>query len=235
MTSTLAVCAKSVVLLWRHNGHDSVSNHQPHDCLLNHLFRRRSKKTSKLRVTGLCAGNSPVTSEFPAQMVSNAQNVSIWWRHHGWRCFSRVKSLTHYSDVACSSWSRKSTKTRIVVLKLVQTKTKEIKNSPHHWLFLRNLPVTGSFPTQTASNPESISMAWLHETSWFFLSRLRLFTLMRRWMYFPQFNSMSRLTEAVDLVGSEEGVYGVVLLVTVAMSCCECSWERLTKLLQTIF
>ena len=43
----------------RHNGRDSVSNHQPHDCLLNRLFRRRSKKTSKLRVTGPCAVNSP--------------------------------------------------------------------------------------------------------------------------------------------------------------------------------
>ena len=47
-----------------------------------HLFRRRSKKTSKLRVTGLCAGNSPLTGEFPAQRASNAKNVSIWWRHH---------------------------------------------------------------------------------------------------------------------------------------------------------
>ena len=47
-------------------------NHQPYDCLLNRLFRRRSKKTSKLRVTGLCAGNSPGTGEFPAQMASNA-------------------------------------------------------------------------------------------------------------------------------------------------------------------
>ena len=44
---------------WRHNDHDSVSNHQPHGCLLNRLFRRRSKKTSKLRFTGLCVGNSP--------------------------------------------------------------------------------------------------------------------------------------------------------------------------------
>ena len=69
-------------LRWRHNGRDSVSNHQPHDCLLNGLFRRRSKKTSKLYVTGLCAGNSPGTGEFPAQMASNAENVSIWWRHH---------------------------------------------------------------------------------------------------------------------------------------------------------
>ena len=51
-------------LQWRHNGRDSVSNHQPHDCLLNRLFRRRSKKTSKLRVTGLCAGihRGPVNS-----------------------------------------------------------------------------------------------------------------------------------------------------------------------------
>ena len=69
----------------RHNGRDSVSNHQRHDCLLNRLFRRRSKKISKLRVTGLCAGNSPVTSEFPAKMASNAENISIWWRHHIFR------------------------------------------------------------------------------------------------------------------------------------------------------
>ena len=69
-------------VIWRHNGCDGVSNHQPHDCLLNCLFRRRSKETSKLRVTGLCAGNSPGTGEFPAQMASNAENVSIWWRHH---------------------------------------------------------------------------------------------------------------------------------------------------------
>ena len=46
-------------LHWRHTDHDGVSNHQPHCCLLNRLFRRRSKKTSKLRVTGLCVGNSP--------------------------------------------------------------------------------------------------------------------------------------------------------------------------------
>ena len=39
-------------------------------------------KKSKLRVTGLCEGNSPVTGEFPAQRASNAENASIWWRHH---------------------------------------------------------------------------------------------------------------------------------------------------------
>ena len=40
------------------------------------------EKTSKLRVTGLCAGYSPLTGEIPAQMANNAENVSIWWRHH---------------------------------------------------------------------------------------------------------------------------------------------------------
>ena len=72
-----SVCYHSKSLQWRRNGRDGVSNHQPDDCLLNRLFRRRSKKTSKLRGTGLCEGNSPVTSEFPAQMVSNAENVSM--------------------------------------------------------------------------------------------------------------------------------------------------------------
>ena len=72
-------------LQWSHNERDGVSNHQPHDCLLNHLFRRRSKKTPKPRVTGLCVGNSPVTGEFPAQRASNTENVSIWWRHHEYK------------------------------------------------------------------------------------------------------------------------------------------------------
>ena len=73
-------------LQWRHSDHDCVSNHQPRGCLLNSLFRRRSKKTSKLRVTGLCVGR---TGEFPAQRASYAENLSIWWRHHG-TCMSTV-------------------------------------------------------------------------------------------------------------------------------------------------
>ena len=40
------------------------------------------RKQTKLRVTGLRVGNSPGTGEFPAQMASNAGNISIWWRHH---------------------------------------------------------------------------------------------------------------------------------------------------------
>ena len=47
------------------------------------LFRRRSKKASKLRATGLCKGNPSVTSGFPLQRAGNRGNGSIWWHHHG--------------------------------------------------------------------------------------------------------------------------------------------------------
>ena len=83
-------------LQWRHNERDGVSNHQRLDCLLNRLCRRRSKKTSKLSMTGLCEVNSPVTSEFPAQRASNEVKGSIWWRYHlrswtkGWMCFQEA-------------------------------------------------------------------------------------------------------------------------------------------------
>ena len=90
-------------LQWRHNGRNVISNHQPHHCLLNRLFRRRSKETSKLHVTGLCAGNSPVTGEFPARMARNAENVSIWWRHHVfisiYQLLSPLLALTHWGRV----------------------------------------------------------------------------------------------------------------------------------------
>ena len=69
----LAPLGSIFTIQWRHNGCDGVSNHQPNDCLLNRLFGRKTKKTSKLRVTGLWEGNSPVTGEFPAQMASNAE------------------------------------------------------------------------------------------------------------------------------------------------------------------
>ena len=96
------------VLQWRHNKRDGVSNHHPHDCLLNRLFRRRSKKTSKLRVTGLCEGNSPMTGEFTARRASNAGNVSIWWRHHGEVNYHRLQSYSQTS--ACAKTNNQKAK-----------------------------------------------------------------------------------------------------------------------------
>ena len=81
-------------LQWRYNECDDVSYHRRLDCLFNRLFRRRSKKTSKLRVTGLYEGNPPI-GEFPAQRASNAENVSIWWRHHV-VTLTRVSKLDHH-------------------------------------------------------------------------------------------------------------------------------------------
>ena len=76
-----------MALQWRHNERDGVSNHRRLNYFLNRLFRRRLKETSKLRVTGLCEGNSPVTGEFPTQSSINAENFSIWWRHCG-KCWN---------------------------------------------------------------------------------------------------------------------------------------------------
>ena len=65
-------------LQWLQIERDGVSNHQPHDCLLNRLFKTQIKVTSKLHVTGRCEGNSPVTGEFTAQRVSNAYRMASY-------------------------------------------------------------------------------------------------------------------------------------------------------------
>ena len=101
-------------LQWRHNGRDSVSNHQPRECLLSRLIRRRTKKTSKLRVTGLCAGNSPGTGEFPAQMASNAENVSIWWRHQS-KCGEACRRIHRMARVSLNVFTHTIKAVRYIV------------------------------------------------------------------------------------------------------------------------
>ena len=71
-----------VTLQWSHNKRDGVSNHHCPDCLLNGLFRSRSKKILKLHFTGLYEGNLPVADGYPSQRASNAENLFIWWRPH---------------------------------------------------------------------------------------------------------------------------------------------------------
>ena len=106
----LALVQLLIPLQWRHNGCDFVWNHQPRDCLLNRFFRLRSKKTSKLRVTGLCTGSSPGTGEFPIQMASYAENVSIWWRHHALYGLcsmeSRIRTLVFTSNTTRNETKR---------------------------------------------------------------------------------------------------------------------------------
>ena len=56
-------------LQWRHDGRDGVSNQQPYDYILNRLFRRWSKKTSKLRVTVRWIHRWPVNSPHKWQVT----------------------------------------------------------------------------------------------------------------------------------------------------------------------
>ena len=74
-------------LQWRHNGRESVSNHQPYDCLLNRIFRRRKLQSSASLafVRGIHRGqvNSPhkwpVTRKmFPFDDVIMSRLGEIW-------------------------------------------------------------------------------------------------------------------------------------------------------------
>ena len=85
-------CSKTGSLQWRHSECDGVPNHRRLHCLPICWFRRRSKKTPKLHVTGICVRNSPATGEFPTQTARNAKNVSIWSRileNISWGTFQR--------------------------------------------------------------------------------------------------------------------------------------------------
>ena len=96
-------------LQWRHNDRDGFSNHQPHHCLLSRLYRCRSKKTLKLRVTGLCTRNSPVTGKFHAQRASNTENVFMTSsRAVDSFIFHCVASLVDYDLNRWSAKKRKS-------------------------------------------------------------------------------------------------------------------------------
>ena len=86
-------------LQWRHNECNDVSNHQCLNCLLSRLFRCRSKKTPKLRLTGLGEGNSPVTGEFPAQkarkMFPFADVIMLWDPN----CTALVVAVGHAAQI----------------------------------------------------------------------------------------------------------------------------------------
>ena len=166
----LFICHKIVfrTLQWRHNERDGVSNHLSHDC----LFRRRSKKPSKHGVTGLCKGNSSVTGEFPTQRASNAETVSIWWRHHESRQYAQFQVQTlswlsfpahgfHYSDVIMSAMTCQITGVSIVC-SIVCSGADQRKHPRVTGLWEGNPPVTGRFPLQMASNAENVFIWWRH-------------------------------------------------------------------------
>ena len=99
LVSALDKCLCIFTLQWRHNGRDGVSNHWHLNCLLNRGFWGRWKKTSKLCVTGLCVGNSPITGDFPTQRASKAEDVPIWWHHPDLTYDIHIVALSETWDV----------------------------------------------------------------------------------------------------------------------------------------
>ena len=93
MSTSIALCAEFNGARWMPTQRGSHYN----DVIMGEMASKTSSLTivystaytgayqrkHQSSITGLCAGNSPVTGEFPAQMASNAENGSIWWRHHG--------------------------------------------------------------------------------------------------------------------------------------------------------
>ena len=80
----LNVLIMPLSLQWRQNWCNGASNHRHLDCSLKRLYRRRSKKTPKLCITGRCEGNPSVKGGFPSQKACSTKYVSIWWHHHDW-------------------------------------------------------------------------------------------------------------------------------------------------------
>ena len=54
-------------------------------------------KEKMLRFSGFRDGNSQVTGEFALKRDSNAENVSIWWRHHSNHRLDGVESLRNHA------------------------------------------------------------------------------------------------------------------------------------------
>ena len=122
-TYAMDYCFPWYPLRWRHNDHAGVSNHQPHGCLLNRLFRRKSKKTSKLRVTGLCAGNSPgdrwisrtngqLRGKCFHLMTSSCVRCHFIWTIHS-SCPEKLKTWADFPNIVnryctwkCRKWYR---------------------------------------------------------------------------------------------------------------------------------
>ena len=171
-------CAKGSPLMsslqWRYDECNGFSDHRRLHCLLNCCFRRRSKKSSKLRITSLCMGNSPVTDEFLSQRISSAQNVFIWWRHH---VSCRCKSQGGHGDPGnCTGWMTEvitvtsnvrhgvSNYRPIVCLfiRLLRLTIKEHQMSALQAHCKGNPPVTGRFISQKASYTKNVSNRWRH-------------------------------------------------------------------------
>ena len=167
-------------LQWRHNGRHGVSNHQPHHCLLNRLFGRRSNKISKLR---LCAGNSPgpvnsppkgsvtrkmfpfddvIMNDFDSSVDLSASSAVIY----ATKCLLNIMcsriSYTHYSDVIMSAMASQITSLKIAYSTVYSEEDKKTSKLRATGLCAGNSLMACELPAQRASNAENVSVWWRH-------------------------------------------------------------------------
>ena len=139
---------RDTALQWHHNEHNGVSNHQPHDCLLNRLFKRRSKKISKLCVTGLCEGihrwpgNSPHKGPVTRKILPFDDVIMVYGYH--------------YSRIKWALWLLNLSATRMLFQHSLQ---RNYQSSALQVLCEGNPSVTGGFRWQRASNADRVFMS----------------------------------------------------------------------------
>ena len=95
---------RPMTLQWRHNDHDSVSNHQHHV-----VIQTQIKENTKVPCHWPLCGDFTGTGDFPAQRASYAENVSIWWRHHGEAAYHPYADrhnfqLSHFNFTFTVNW-----------------------------------------------------------------------------------------------------------------------------------
>ena len=106
-----------------YNERDGVSIHRRLDCLINRLFKQRSKKTSKFRVTGLCEGihrwpvNSPRKGQ---QRGKRCHLMTSWCGTASYNLENKAGGLQQISRYwflwLCYCWSYSLTKNSIPTL-----------------------------------------------------------------------------------------------------------------------
>ena len=114
-------------LLWRHNGRGGVSNHQPHDCLFNRLFGHGSKKTSKLRVTGLLRGIHRWPANYPHKVPVTRKMIPYDEVIMPWSMLSRVRVWFGNLDFSH------------IIYHGYYDGVTTLKNFTHYWLFMRGI------------------------------------------------------------------------------------------------
>ena len=143
----------------------AMASQTPGSRLFAQLFvQAQIEEESNLRVTGFCEGNPPVTGGFPSQRPCNAENVSIWWRHHEKICSDcwtkrPVNWAVHYAyQCYVCHVERLHNENAAVMMTVWHGNDSRIAG-----LCEGDPPVTDGFPSQRANN---VGLVFLWASCW---------------------------------------------------------------------